>query len=116
RTFDPAEYGGRPFAIARLGARDPRFRAVRFGWPDSLDPSFGPGEGLRLQVRQSVHHLNEVWAAEMAAASLYDLAEAGGAEFILDAARWCYDEIRHCRMGWRRLSTWGFQMHEMPLG
>ena len=37
-------------------------------------------------------------------------------EFLLDAARWCYDEIRHCRMGFTRLGDWGFTLGEMPLG
>ena len=105
-----------PFQIARYGARDPRFKQVRFYWPDALDRSFGAGSGLQLQVRQGVHHLNEVWAAEMAAACIFDLVEEADAEFLFDAARWCFDEIRHCRMGYTRLGEWGFEMGEMPLG
>lgn len=116
QAFIPDRFGGRPFAISRLGQRDRRFRQVRFGWPDALDPDFGAGEGLQLQVRQAVHHLNEVWAAEMAAACLYDLGNDADAEFLTDAARWCYDEIRHCRMGFTRLGDWGFTPAEMPLG
>ena len=110
------DYGGRPFAISRQGARDRRFNLNRFAWPDNLDRSIGPGVGLQLQVRQSVHHLNEVWASEMAAACLFDLADRAEPEFLTDAARWCFDEIRHCRMGFARLTEWGFPMSEMSIG
>jgi hypothetical protein len=113
---DVAEFGGGEFAISRQGARDRRFNLNRFAWPDNLDRSVGPGEGLQLQVRQSVHHLNELWAAEMAAACLFDLASHAEPEFLTDAARWCFDEIRHCRMGFTRLTEWGFPMSEMSLG
>ncbi|NJL96189.1 MAG: DUF455 family protein [Anaerolineae bacterium] len=37
-------------------------------------------------------------------------------EFILDAARWTYDEARHTRMGYERLRKWGYEPHELPLG
>jgi transposase len=115
-AFDPAAYGGRPFVIARRGQRDRRFALALFSWPDQLDPARGPGEEMQLQVRQAVAHINEVWAAEMAAACLYDLAPSADPEFLIDAARWCYDEIRHCRMGFTRLREWGFAMEEMPMG
>jgi hypothetical protein len=39
-----------------------------------------------------------------------------GWEFVFDAARWTYDESRHCRMGYDRLLGWGFAPEEMPLG
>lgn len=113
--FNPSRFGGKPFSIQRLGERDARFRLLKFAWPDMLDPKFGAGEELRLQVRQAVHHLNEVWAAEMAAACLYDLSAEADHEFLVDAARWCYDEIRHCRMGFTRLREWGFTLDQMPL-
>ncbi len=108
--------GGKRLEIARLGRRDPRFAYSRIPWPDSLDPSRGAGTGFELQVRQAQAHLNEVWAAEMAAAVIFDLAEEGPAEFLKDAARWCFDEIRHCRMGYTRFLEWGFTKSEMPLG
>lgn len=113
--FDPAAFGGKKFEIARHGVRDKRFNLVRFAWPDRLAPSRGPGEGFQLQLRQAVHHVNEIWAAEMAGACLFDLTEGADPEFLTDAARWCYDEIRHCRMGFTRLLKWGFELSEMPL-
>lgn len=102
------------FSIARTGSRDPRFLRTDFAWPDRHTPS-DPGSGMVLQARQAVHHINEVWAAEMAAACIWDLAPTAPHEFLDDAARWCYDEIRHCRMGYERLKEWGFADHEIPL-
>lgn len=114
-TFEPADFGGRPFAISRTGVRDKRFDTVKFPWPDALYQRH-PGEGMELQVRQATHHLNEIWATEMAAACIYDLADAAPPEFLDDAARWCYDEVRHCRMGFSRFAQWGFALEEMPIG
>ncbi|MBL9215426.1 MAG: DUF455 family protein [Opitutaceae bacterium] len=113
-SADALVAAGRPLAISRHAARDPRFHRVAFAWPDRHTPGH-PGEGIRLRARQAVHHVNEVWAAEMAAACLYDLAPAAPPEFLEEAARWCYDEIRHCRMGYERLRTWGFSDAEIPL-
>lgn len=103
-----------PFAIRRTGVRDRRFTRAAFAWPDRHTPQ-EPGEGLQLQIRQAVHHINEVWAAEMAAACLYDFGRDGPHEFFEEAARWCYDEIRHCRMGYERLKAWGFADADIPL-
>lgn len=104
------------FSIARKGVRDRRFKRALFSWPDSLAPARGAGQGFELQVRQAQAHLNEIWATEMAAACIYDLMDTGPVEFLHDAARWCFDEARHCRMGFTRLTDWGFEKHEMPLG
>lgn len=110
----PLDALARPFHLARTARRDARFDRVAFAWPDRHTP--GPaGEGRQLRARQAVHHVNEVWAAEMAAACLYDFGPTAPPEFIEDAARWCYDEIRHCRMGYERLKSWGFADHEIPL-
>jgi hypothetical protein len=106
----------RPFALAEIPARDDRFFRCRFYWPDVVDPDFPYGEGLRLQLRSAISHLNEVWAVESAGAALYTFGELLGWEFVLDAARWTYDESRHVRMGYERLRQWGFEPHEMPLG
>lgn len=115
-AFEPSRFGGKPFQISRTGKRDKRFPYALFPWPDSLDPKRGPGEGWELQVRQATHHLNEVWAAEMAAACVFDLLESAPSDFLEESVRWCYDEIRHCRMGFTRYKDWGFTMGEMPMG
>ena len=58
----------------RQPARDPAYHLCRFYWPDIVDPTFPYGEGLRLQLRTAVSHLNEVWAVETAGAILFAFA------------------------------------------
>ncbi|MFY0544799.1 DUF455 family protein [Brevibacillus sp. H7] len=107
---------GKPFEPLEVPARDQKFCNVRFYWPDNVDPAFPYGSGIQLQLRSAVSHLNEVWAVENAGHVLYSFADELGWEFIYDAARWVYDESRHCRMGYERLKSWGFAEHELPLG
>jgi uncharacterized ferritin-like protein (DUF455 family) len=97
-------------------ARDDRYFASSFYWPDVLDPSYPYGEGVALQVRSAVSHLNEVWAVETAGRILDELSSELGWEFTRDAARWLYDETRHMLMGLRRLQAWGFEPGQIPLG
>jgi hypothetical protein len=108
--------GARSLKIAETPARDPAYNLCRFYWPDMIDPTFPYGDGLRLQLRTAVSHLNEAWAVETAGAILFAFARELGWEFVYDAARWCYDESRHCRMGMQRLANWGFEPAEIPLG
>jgi uncharacterized ferritin-like protein (DUF455 family) len=97
-------------------ARDPLYWPCRFYWPDMVDPTFPYGEGLLLQLRSAVSHLNEVWAVETGGIILSEFADTLPWEWIDDAARWTYDEARHCRMGMERLAAWGFDRSETPLG
>jgi hypothetical protein len=108
---------GRPFRLRQDAARDERY-CVTGGlyWPDNFDPSYGYGEGFRLQLRSAVAHLNEVWAVETAGAILHGFADELGWEFVMDAARWLYDEGRHMMMGKQRLEDWGFDPAHIPLG
>lgn len=106
----------KPFAPLEVPARGNQFRNLRFYWPDMVDPSFGYGSGGQLQIRSAVSHFNEVWAVENAGFVLYSFAAQLGWEFVYDAARWVYDESRHCRMGYERLKSWGFEDRELPLG
>ena len=108
--------GRRPFALADQPARDAHFQRCRFYWPDIIDARYAYGEGLRLQLRSAVSHLNEVWAVESAGVVLNAFAGDMEWEFVVDAARWTYDESRHMRMGYERLTAWGFEPKEMPLG
>ena len=107
---------GTPFRLAEDPARDESYFAASVYWPDVVDPSYPYGEGLALQVRSAVSHLNEVWAVETAGAILEALAEPLGWEFVRDAARWTYDESRHMLMGKRRLEAWGIEPGLVPLG
>jgi Protein of unknown function (DUF455) len=97
-------------------ARDERYFASSFYWPDVLDPGYPYGEGVALQVRSAVSHLNEVWAVETAGRILQELSPELGWEFTSDAARWLYDESRHMLMGKERLARWGFEPAQIPLG
>lgn len=108
--------GAQPYRIPDAPARDPRFWQCRFYWPDVVDPSFPYGEGVSLQLRAAVSHLNEVWAIETGGIILSAFADVLPWEWINDAARWTYDEARHCRMGYDRLLAWGFEPAELPLG
>ncbi len=97
-------------------ARDGRYFLSSFYWPDVLDPSYPYGEGIALQLRSAISHLNEVWAVETAGLILTALSPELGWEFTRDAARWVYDESRHMLMGLRRLEAWGFEPGQIPLG
>jgi uncharacterized ferritin-like protein (DUF455 family) len=108
--------GSRPYVIPDRPARDPRFWPCRFYWPDNVDPEFPYGEGIRLQLRSAISHLNEVWAVETGGVILSAFADVLPWEWIYDAARWTYDESRHCRMGYERLMAWGLDPAEIPLG
>jgi uncharacterized ferritin-like protein (DUF455 family) len=107
---------GRPYAVPTKPARDEQYHLTRFYWPDNVDPSFPYGEGHRLQLRSAVSHLNEVWAIETGGIILSSFAPVLPWEWIHDAARWTYDESRHCRMGRDRLAAWGYKPEELPLG
>ena len=107
--------GRRLFVPSETTARDPRFLHPHFYWPDNFDPEFPYGDGIDLQLRSAVSHLNETWATETAGAILYAFAETLGWEFVVDAARWCYDESRHATMGYDRLLSWGYRPEELPL-
>jgi hypothetical protein len=108
--------GSVPFALAQVPGRDACFLRCRFYWPDAIDSSYPYGEGIALQLRSAISHLNEVWAVETAGAILEAFAGTLGWEFVADAARWVYDESRHTMMGWTRLRDWGFSRDELPLG
>jgi uncharacterized protein DUF455 len=97
-------------------ARDTRYFGSTFYWPDVLDSTYPYGDGVALQLRSAVSHLNEVWAVETAGLILHDLSPELGWEFTRDAARWLYDETRHMLMGLWRLQAWGFEPGQIPLG
>jgi hypothetical protein len=115
----PSRVGATPefsFQLPQQPARDDRYLACSFYWPDNFDPSYPYGDGVRLRLRSAVSHLNEVWAVETAGAILHAFADRLGWEYIEDAARWLYDESRHMMMGANRLSDWGFDRADIPLG
>ncbi len=113
-TLEPP--AGTPFRLAEQPARDDAYLASSFYWPDTIVPGYPYGEGVALQVRSAVSHLNEVWAVDTAGAILHALAPELGWEWIRDAGRWTYDEARHMLMGKRRLEAWGLPPERIPLG
>jgi uncharacterized ferritin-like protein (DUF455 family) len=108
--------GSKTYTIPRRPARDPRFWPCRFYWPDVVDPTYPYGEGMQLQIRSAISHLNEVWAIEAGGVILSAFADVLPWEWIHNSARWTYDESRHCRMGYERLMAWGLDPAEIPLG
>ena len=108
--------GAKAYAIPDQPARDTRFWPCRFYWPDVVDPVYPYGEGIQLQLRSAISHLNEVWAIENGGVMLSAFADILPWEWIHNSARWTYDESRHCRMGYERLMAWGLNPAEIPLG
>ncbi|MBV9482958.1 MAG: DUF455 family protein [Acidobacteria bacterium] len=108
--------GARVYSIPTHPARDERFWACRFYWPDIVDPSYPYGEGVQLQLRSAISHVNEVWAVDAGGVILSAFADVLPWEWIYNSARWTYDESRHCRMGYERLMAWEFSPAEIPLG
>ena len=107
---------GHAFSVPRDPGRDERYLPCSFYWPDALDSTLPPPTGAELQLRVAISHLNEVWAVETAGAMLNELADELGWEFLVDAARWTYDEARHMLMGQRRVASWGLDLAHVPLG
>jgi len=108
--------GSKTYVVPRQPARDPRFWPCRFYWPDVVDPAYPYGEGMQLQLRSAISHINEVWAIEAGGVILSAFANVLPWEWIHNSARWTYDESRHCRMGYERLMAWGLDPAEIPLG
>ena len=106
----------KPYITPDKPARDARFWPCRFYWPDVVDPAYPYGEGMQLQLRSAISHLNEVWAIENGGVMLSAFADILPWEWIHNAARWTYDESRHCRMGYERLMAWGLGPADIPLG
>ncbi len=104
------------YSIPVHPARDQRFWPCRFYWPDIVDASYPYGEGMQLQLRSAISHVNEVWAVEAGGVILSAYADVLPWEWIYNSARWTYDESRHCRMGFDRLMAWGLDPAEIPLG
>jgi Protein of unknown function (DUF455) len=108
--------GAKTYSIPLHPARDQRFWPCRFYWPDIVDLSYPYGEGMQLQLRSAISHVNEVWAVEAGGVILSAFADVLPWEWIYNSARWTYDESRHCRMGYDRLMAWGLNPAEIPLG
>jgi uncharacterized protein DUF455 len=111
---------GRPaYEVGRQVQRDSRWRPALFHLPhenkydvegrkawqriESLD------KRVAMQVWSGISHFNEIWAAEVTAASMWDFDDQPW-DFYLDLARWSWDETRHSTMGYRALLGWGLDV------
>jgi hypothetical protein len=96
---------GRPaYSVPQRAQRDPRFS------PAVVESPIRPPRNLReRQVWYAIDHANEIWAAEVPGAFMWEWADMPWS-FYMDVARWGYDEQRHSEMGIRRLSAWGFEV------
>ncbi len=72
-------------------------------------PGRAPQNHREQQVWYAIDHANEVWAAEAPGGFMWQMPKMPWG-FFTDVARWSYDEMRHARMGARRLDAWGFEM------
>ncbi|MBL8133817.1 MAG: DUF455 family protein [Anaerolineae bacterium] len=124
-TPKPAEHllAARPaYTIGRSVERDRRWRPALFHLPhenkydvegrtawqriESLD------KRVAMQVWSAISHFNEIWAAEVVAASMWDFDNQPW-DFYLDLARWAWDEARHSTMGFRALEGWGWDVPDL---
>lgn len=114
---------GRPaYSVGRQVRRDSRWRPALFHLPhenkydvegrkawqriEQLD------KRVAMQVWSAISHFNEIWAAEVVAATIWDLDNQPW-EFYLDLARWASDETRHSTMGYRALEGWGWDVPDL---
>lgn len=102
---DYAEFLARPgYDLPAEGGREPAWeQAVMQVSPRE------PRNAAEEKIRAGIDHANEVWAAETAAALIWEYKNMPW-HLYRDAARWCYDEIRHAMMGVERLSALGLEV------
>ncbi len=123
KSDKPTTYANRPaYSIQRQVKRDSRWRSSLFHLPhenkydvegrqawqriEKLD------KRVAMQVWSAISHFNEIWAAEVVAASMWDFTNETW-DFYLDLARWAWDETRHSTMGFRALEGWDWDVPEL---
>jgi len=123
KSSKPTQYADRPaYGIQRQVKRDARWRPSLFHLPhenkydvegrqawqriEKLD------KRVAMQVWSAISHFNEIWAAEVVAASMWDFTNETW-DFYLDLARWAWDETRHSTMGFRALEGWGWDVPDL---
>lgn len=119
---DHAQAGKPAYELGRSVQRDSRWRPALFHLPhenkydvagrkawqriEALD------KRVAMQVWSAISHFNEIWAAEVVAASMWDFDNQPW-DFYLDLARWSWDETRHSTMGYRALEGWGWDVPDL---
>ncbi|WP_180954008.1 DUF455 family protein [Bacillus sp. M6-12] len=92
------------FEIPMVGGRDPSWQ-----YAETQVPPRNPKNQAEQRLWIAIDHANEVWASETVAALIWEYDKMPW-ELYLNAARWCYDEMRHSMMGEQRLISMGFEM------
>jgi len=97
-----------PFAAPKKAARDARFTPA--------DHGAGPPptkDAATERLREFESYSQEMLAAETVALVLY-LSPGMPWEFVLNSARHCYDETRHCQLGIEWLARHGLDYTQVP--
>jgi len=110
------------YSVGRSVKRDARWRPSYYHLPHENKYDVegrkawqrieGLDKRVAMQVWSAISHFNEIWAAEVVAASIWDLDEQPW-DFYLDLARWSWDEVRHSTMGYRALEGWGWDVPDL---
>ncbi len=110
------------YEIGRQVRRDTRWRPAHFHLPHENKYDVAGQQAwariealdkrVAMQVWSAISHFNEIWAAEVVAASMWDFDNQPW-DFYLDLARWSWDESRHSTMGYRALEGWGWDVPEL---
>ena len=122
KPVDHACAGRADYDVTRQVQRDSRWRPVLFHLPHENKYDVAGRNAWRrieqldkrvaMQVWSAISHFNEIWAAEVVAASMWDF-DSQPWDFYLDLARWAWDETRHSTMGYRALQGWGWDVPEL---
>lgn len=105
----PAPAGAVPFRPPRQAAREPRFAAE----PGATAGSGREADAELARLQEFESYSQEMLAAETVALVLYLCPEMPW-QFTYDAARHCYDETRHCRLGIEWLARHGLDYTRVP--
>jgi uncharacterized ferritin-like protein (DUF455 family) len=97
--FNQADY-----EIPLVPGRDPSWKEAKTQVPPRL-----PKNVVEQRIWVAIDHVNEVWASETVAALIWQYKNMPW-ELYLNAARWCYDEMRHSMMGEQRLNEMGLEI------
>ena len=101
-----------PFVAPVEAARDERFtRLGTSGGFEGMPAEENYGEHTAIEFER---YSTEMLAAETVALVLYHYAPVMRWEFILDAARHLYDEVRHCLMGYEWMKIHGVDPFQTP--
>ncbi|MEZ4670067.1 MAG: DUF455 family protein [Anaerolineae bacterium] len=123
KSIKPTKFANRPsYSVQRQVKRDARWRPCLFHLPHENKYDLEGRQAwqriekldkrVAMQVWSAISHFNEIWAAEVVAASMWDFTNETW-DFYLDLARWAWDETRHSTMGFRALEGWGWDVPEL---